>query len=165
MKAIVPRRAQSGLMEAKDCKCNQTTNKTPWSFEPDKVIIDFKHYSFYYRGPEELDGTAFVSAFGVRSRKLSNVRAPPCFGMHVKPLLYLQLLEPTNTPWARVVGYGLCPSGDLNRPMMILFIIILNYFVTIFTFSVLLCLKELTKGCLYMTSQFLQDQVLSRAVQ
>jgi hypothetical protein len=40
---------------------------------------------------EKLDGPT-VSAFGVRSRKLSNIgyvlsRAPPCFERHVKPLV------------------------------------------------------------------------------
>jgi hypothetical protein len=52
----------------------------------------------------------------------------PCFGRHAKPLVpaALQSLAPTNSHWARVVGYGpfslcvihkedLCPSsGDIN---------------------------------------------------
>jgi hypothetical protein len=55
-------------------------------------------------------------------------QAPPCFGRHVK--LHLQSLAPTNSHWARVVGYdpfslyvihkeGLClSSGGINMLMM-----------------------------------------------
>jgi hypothetical protein len=49
-------------------------------------------------------------------------RALPCFGRHVKPLVS----APTNTHWARVVGYDpfsedLClSSGDINRLMMMM---------------------------------------------
>jgi hypothetical protein len=71
---------------------------------------------------EELDSPV-VSALGMRSRKLSNAlngqswdgvtktlssQAPPCFGRHLSrwSRLHLQSLAPTNTHWARVVGYG-----------------------------------------------------------